>query len=372
MSLFTERPALRWAAPVGAAALVAAVALVAGRSASAVPSLPPRTPAQLLADVQQARPAGLSGTVVQTSKLGLPELPGVNGFGGGSSSSLSSTVTGTHTWRLWYAGPTRSRLALVGSLGESDVIRNGRDLWVWSSTDKSATHALVPDEVKHASAAPPALEPDNLPKTPQDAARLALAAVDPTTSVTTSGATSVAGRSAYDLLLRPKDADSLVSQVRISVDAQEHIPLRVQVYSTKAANPAFEVGFTAVSFAKPEASQFAFNPPPGTTVKQATLPTPGAGVATKAPQHSTSPRPTVVGRGWASVVVTKLPTQATSRSASSGQLARLLRTLPTVSGSWGRGHLLNGTLFSAVLTDDGRLAIGAVTPQRLYAALAAK
>ncbi len=196
--------------------------------------------------------------------------------------------------------------------------------------------------------------------------------MDPTTSVTTTGATYVAGRSAYDLMLRPKDAGSLVSQVRISVDAKEHIPLRVQVYSTKAANPAFEVGFTALSFARPEASQFAFNPPPGTTVKQATLPTPGAGTATKAPQQGTQPRPTVVGRGWASVVVTKLPTQATSKSASSGQLAGLLRTLPTVSGAWGRGHLLNGTLFSAVLTDDGRVAIGAVTPQRLYAALAAK
>lgn len=372
MSLFTERPALRWAAPVGAAALVAAVALVTDHSASAVPSLPPRTPAQLLVDVQQARLTGLSGTVVQTSNLGLPELPGMGGLGGGSSSSLSSAVTGTHTWRLWYAGPTRSRLALVGSLGESDVIRNGRDLWIWSSTDKSATHALVPEQGKHAPAAPPSLEPNDLPKTPQDAARLALAAVDPTTSVTTTGATVVAGRSAYDLLLRPKDAGSLIAQVRISVDAQEHIPLRVQVYSTKAANPAFEVGFTAVSFAKPEASQFAFDPPPGTTVHQATLPTPGAGAPTKAPQQGAPPRPTVVGRGWASVVVTKLPAQPASKTASSGQLAGLLRTLPKVSGSWGTGHLLNGTLFSAVLTDDGRVAVGAVTPQRLYAALAAK
>jgi len=42
-----------------------------------------------------------------------------------------------------------------------------------------------------------------------------------------------------------------------------------------------------------------------------------------------------------------------------------------VSGTWGTGHLLEGTVFSAVLTDDGRLAIGAVAPSALYDALSA-
>jgi hypothetical protein len=45
--------------------------------------------------------------------------------------------------------------------------------------------------------------------------------------------------------------------------------------------------------------------------------------------------------------------------------------LPEVHGSWGSGRLLEGTLFTAVLTNDGRLAIGAVGPQQVYAALAA-
>ena len=39
------------------------------------------------------------------------------------------------------------------------------------------------------------------------------------------------------------------------------------------------------------------------------------------------------------------------------------------SGAWGSGRLLAGTAFSAVLTDDGRLAIGAVVPEKLYEAL---
>ena len=57
---------------------------------------------------------------------------------------MTSLVSGSHTLRLWYAGPNRVRLALLGSLGESDLVRNGTDLWTWSSRDKSATHHKVP------------------------------------------------------------------------------------------------------------------------------------------------------------------------------------------------------------------------------------
>jgi outer membrane lipoprotein-sorting protein len=367
MSLFTHHPRARWAAPGAAVAVIAATALVADHTASADPSLPPRSAAQLLVDLQRAQVAGLSGTVVQTSNLGLPELPGAGGSGR-DSSSLSSLVTGTHTWRVWYAGPTKARLALVGSLGESDVIRNGSDLWVWSSRDKAATHATLPAGER------PKPKPTDLPKTPEEAAQLALAAIDPTTSVTTSGTGVVAGRPAYELVLRPKDSGSLVSQVRISIDATEHLPLRVQVYSTKVANPAFEVGFTQVDFGTPDADRFVFNPPPGTTVTEAgQLKHEGTGSRDKAGERRrTSAEPTVVGKGWSTVVVAKLPERATQSGTDSTSLERFLSSLRRVSGPWGSGRLLNGTLFSAVLTDDGRIAVGAVAPERLYAALAAK
>jgi hypothetical protein len=88
-----------------------------------------------------------------------------------------------------------------------------------------------------------------------------------------------------------------------------------------------------------------------------------------------------VGTGWDSVVVATLPADGLagltspargSDGVGSAQLRMLLRALPSVSGTWGSGHLFQGTLFSAVLTDDGRVALGAVTPETLYAALAAK
>ncbi len=49
--------------------------------------------------------------------------------------------------------------------------------------------------------------------------------------------------------------------------------------------------------------------------------------------------------------------------------SQALALLPRVDGAWGSGRLLDGTLVSAVVTDDGRYAIGAVDPAQLYAAL---
>ena len=66
------------------------------------------------------------------------------------------------------------------------------------------------------------------------------------------------------------------------------------------------------------------------------------------------------------MLVGQLP--ASSGAGPSG-LEGMLGKLPAVSGSWGSGHLLRSALVSAVLTDDGRVAIGAVPPQMLYAAL---
>jgi outer membrane lipoprotein-sorting protein len=364
MSLFTDHPRARWAAPVAAVAAVAAGTLATNLTASADPDLPPRTAAQLLVDVQRAQLAHLSGTVVQSADLGLPDLS-VLGGGAGGSTSLQSVVAGTHTWRVWYGGEQQQRLALVGSLGESDVVRNGRDVWLWSSDDRTAVHYRLPE---HDESDTPVPGPTDLPVTPEQAAERALAALDPTTKVTTSGAAVVAGRDAYELVLTPRDSSSLVASVRISVDAERHLPLRVRAYSTKRPNPAFEVGFTSIDFDRPEARQFTFNPPPGTTVTEGRAPAKPA--APTRPEGAGAP--TVVGRGWGAVAVGSLPPGALSSGSGDAQAQGLLRSLPRVSGAWGSGRLLAGTLFSAVLTDDGRYAVGAVTPERLYAALAAK
>ncbi|EWT01250.1 hypothetical protein N865_05570 [Intrasporangium oryzae NRRL B-24470] len=407
MTYFAQHPRARWIAPTAAVAVIGATSFLVTRTATADAGLPPRTAAQLLADVQKASLESLSGTVVQTADLGLPQIPGLSGSSGGpggASSSLTSLLAGSHTLRVWFAGPTQQRVAVIGNLGESDIIRNGTDLWLWSSHDKTAEHHVLGSGPKRDAAhadrpaglptgIPTGLAsgmPSQLPTTPDQAAQQALAVLGTTTTVSTSGTAVVAGRQAYELVLAPKGTTtSRIAQIRIAIDAEKHIPLRVQVYSTKISNPAFEVGFTAVDFSKPDARQFAFNPPPGTTVTQSGSLKPGGAATNRLPSQSGTPAtgtkpaaPKIVGTGWSTVAVTTLPAATDSAGATGAtgaagtslqkQLNGILRSIPTVSGSWGRGHLLDGTLFSVALTDDGRVAVGAVAPEQLFTALSAK
>src|SRR5215207_10894391 len=266
MTAPTRSRLLRWGVPVAATAAVAVVASGV-LTAEADPPLPPRTAGQLLVDLQGASVEGLSGTVVQDSELGLPGLPDMGRGGGGAG--LASLLTGSHTLRVWYAGQDKQRVALLGSLGETDGVRNGTDAWLWSSESNSATHYRVPAGKGGAGAT------HELPAgvTPQQAAETALRALDPTTTVSTDGTRQVAGRDAYELVLAPKDTRSLVGQVRLAVDAETSVPLRVQVFGRASADgPAFSVGFTKVSFEVPGDDQFQFSPPPGAKVTEGTVP----------------------------------------------------------------------------------------------------
>jgi outer membrane lipoprotein-sorting protein len=365
LGVLTRRPALRWAVPA-AVAVAALGGSTVGHvlTADAAPALPPRTAAQLLVDLQTANPAGLSGTVVQKSDLGLPDLDALGGQGSGSqgSSDPSALLTGTHTLRIWYGGKDKQRVALLGTLGESDVVRNGLDVWAWSSKDSTAVHTKLSADAARRPAKTPS--PSPLPSTPQQAADEALAAISPTTTVSTDGTAKVAGRSAYELVLAPKDATSRVGEVRLAIDADTKIPLRVRVLARGSASPAFEVGFTEITYKAPSAAQFRFTPPPGTKVTERAFPDPSSIGSSAIPVGS---RPTIVGKGWTSVAVfknVKLP--------ADGGVNAVLAKLPRVSGAWGSGRLLSSRLVCALLTDDGRLIVGAVDPAVLYRAAAAK
>lgn len=391
MGLTTSHPALRWAVPGAVVAIVIAAAGVTAVAADASPTLPPRSAAELLVDVQTAGVTAMSGTVVQTADLGLPDLPIT--MGGRGSADFTSLVSGTHTLRVWFDGDDQQRLALLGTMDESDIIRNGSDVWIWSSADNTATHYQLPARPEGAAELPESAPESALAMTPQQAADAALAAIDPTTSVTTDGTAEVAGRDAYELVLSPKtapgDPQSLIGQVRIAIDAEQHIPLRVRVYAASAPEPAFEVGFSEISFDVPGPEHFQFSPPPGATVTDSTL---GQDVPGEAELPSTEPddaesagsgpEPTVVGTGWSSVLVATLPMadptatvepapDTSGRGGSdAGELQSVLGSLPQVSGDWGSGRLLTSALFTVLITDDGRVLGGAVPPEALYEAAA--
>jgi outer membrane lipoprotein-sorting protein len=370
LSTLTNRPGLRWLVPAGAAVAVLGGGLAIGAiTAAADPSLPTRSAAELLTDLQTAKLDGLSGTVVARADLGLPAIPV-----GGNSAELGSLVSGTHTLRVWYSGPDQVRVALLGTLGETDVITNGTDVWVWSSKENKASHSTLP-----AKPAEPTPLPSESPfaMTPDALAKAALAMLGPSTEVTTDGSASVAGRDAYELKLAPRDPASLIGSIKLDIDAVEHVPLRVVIEARGGGSPAIDVGFTQVSFARPDPSEFTFNPPPGATVEEAqpgsheeSAPgsaTPSAPSAPAAPSADGNRNFAVVGSGWTSVIVTRLPKPA---EGADNPAAGLLAALPSVSGPWGSGKLVSSRLFSALITDDGRVLIGAVSPDRLTQAAA--
>ena len=377
MSVFRSRPALRWLVPAAAAVAVIGGGAAAGKIvASAAPSLPDRSAAQLLVDIQTAKVDGLSGTVVENADLGLPAIAGL--AKGSGQADISSLIAGSNTARVWYAGDEKVRLALLGTKGETDFIRNGSDAYLWNSSAKTATHAKIPAGALERH---PESMAGALPKTPQEAADAALAAIDPSTKVETTGAAKVAGRDAYELVLSPKDTASLIGQVRLAIDAEHHIPLRVDVYAKNNTTPAFRIAFQQISFTVPDAEQFAFNPPADTKVTESSAAPAAADrqklaekrkelAQEKSPLAGGSPK--VIGTGWTSVLELTAPKAKgdTAKGDAAKGLDGVTGMMQKVSGSWGNGYLFSGKLFSVLMTDDGRVLVGAVAPEKLYQAAA--
>jgi len=362
----------RWVVPAGVVAAVAAVGIASAITvAQAAPALPPRTPAQLLAAVAgRGNVPPLTGTVVETASLGIPQLPG-----SANPTSITSLLAGSHTIKVWYDGPRRVRLAVPDTMSETDFIRNGTTAWLWQSNSDSVTKILLPThQVGEREPAMP-----RTPLTPQQAAKQVLAAVGPSTRVTTEANVTVAGQAAYQLVLAPKSSSSLIGKITIALDAQHlTVPLRVQVFAKGASAPAFQVGYTSISFVTPAAGNFDFTPPAGAKVHTVGSDLP-SGVR-------------VIGKDWTSVAV--LPAAALSEVAGQGNaagvagqaaqsasggggqvsgsavLGAMLGAAHPVHGAWGSGRLLRTSLVSMLITSNGHLLIGAVTPSVLYAAAA--
>jgi outer membrane lipoprotein-sorting protein len=381
---------VRWAVP--AAIVAAASGPLAGpmlSGAAAAPRLPARSAGQLLAAMNgTGQPPPLSGTITETASLGLPALPGAGALGSAAPFSAATLLAGSHTVQVWYAGPEHYRLALPQSMSEDDLVRDGTSAWLWDSAANSVTHLSLP-------ATAPAPTPPSIPLTPQQAARQALAAAGPTTTVRVDPAVTVAGQAAYQLVLAPKSHSSLIGQVRIAIDSHYHVPLRVQVFARGAASPAAGVGFTAISFTRPPAADYAFTPPAGATVTQQH---PGAASLGRAGRQANGPASgiRVIGTGWLTVAALPesslaalaggaggpdlIPFRHSSSSEAPGSaapshpgaalagslLGAVLNSARPVSGSWGSGRLIRTSLLSILVTSTGRVLIGAVTPDVLY------
>jgi hypothetical protein len=263
----------------------------------------------------------------------------------------------------------------VGDLAESDLVRHGSDLWVWQSSANTVDHVTLP---AHGSATPSRTAPSAMPSlTPDTVAAKVLAAVDPTTTVTVDRTAYVAGRPVYELVLVPKQTGSLVASVRVAIDSETSMPLGIWVYAAGQDAPAFESSFTSITFGTPDSSVFAFTPPAGATVTQHAQPTAPAPRTTSgyggavAKQTTSTQEPTVIGHGWTTVVeasglpslVEGLPQgSGSSNGSSTAALNLLLKASTPVSGSYGSGRIIETSLLTVLLLDNGTVFAGAVTP----------
>jgi outer membrane lipoprotein-sorting protein len=354
---------LRWAPAAVAVVAVAAVAIAVPTVASASVRLPSRTPTQVLELVASSTVTAFSGTVEETSSLGLPSIPAgslPSGVTSGAAADLA-LLTGANSLRVYVDGPTRARIQDLESLAERDVIRDGSDVWVYNSEANQVTHATLSSRQHFVrpgatpqSVAPNANTADPQDLTPASLARKLIAQLSPTSTLSVDSNVRVAGRPAYDLVLKPKSTDTLVGAVSIAVDAQTGLGLRVQIDARGQKTPAVSIGFTSLDLTAPAASLFAFTPPSGATVTELPQQAPTSGASG---DSGTKPAESVTGHGWDSVVsfaaagsLSKL-----SQSAEFGELTT------AVSG----GRVLRTSLFTILFTADGRIVAGSVSLARL-------
>lgn len=406
----TLSPRARWAVPVVAAVAVGLAFVAPPLFASADDAgLPTISPEDLAARVASAEPSPLSGTVVYTARLGLPELP----FGDVGGANPVALLSGSSTMRVWSDGEQRSRVALLGPTSEYSVVQDGPQAWTYSSTDDAVVHYTLDaaDAARYGELAAQAEAgelpvQDDLP-TPAEAGREAVGLAEQSSTVTLDAQTEVAGHAAYQLVVTPTSDTTLVGRIVVAVDAKTSTPLRVQVWSkADTETPALEIGFTDVSFATPADSVLAFSAPAGASTRDVVVPLPDEpAAASEAADKELPEGVTVTGTGWDTVVQASgldvaallagqpgaagalpgvdktfgsqgaeqlyqefVPEEGSGSPMGSLDTSALYDTLTTAVPE---GRLLQSALLSVLVTDDGRVLVGAV-PGATLQALAAQ
>lgn len=322
------------AAGVAVAGAVGLGLLAIPAGAGAAPELPPVSAEELVSSVLTAEAGAFGGTVELDNALGLPALPG-----------MPQAANGTSTARVWSDGDGRGRVQLPTDTGERTLVADGETFWAWNSADRTV-HTSPVDRPR-----------EQAPVTdPTAAATEALATLRTSSEVRVDGTAEVAGRPAYELVLTPAASErTLLREVRLAVDAEKRVPLQLTVLANGSTEPAFQLGFTDLTFGPQDATLFGFTPPPGAEV----TPAPAGG---DHPDLPAGVQPTIVGDGWDTVIV-----------ADGGDMAEAPADLGAfgtpVSGPWGSGTLIRTAVASAIITDDGRIAAGAVPEQVLTDAL---
>ncbi|MFI6728286.1 outer membrane lipoprotein carrier protein LolA [Streptomyces atratus] len=392
-----RRKAARYIVPVAVAGVAAAtIGLVPALASTGDPDLPKITAQQLIEKIAASDTQQLSGTVKISTDLGIPSLgglagsfaPGDTGSAEGDSTAdpqtkMTELASGTHTLRVAADGPEKQRVSILEDAAEYSLIHNGDQVWAYDSKTNQAYHATEDRSGKKSGHSTPV--PEDVPTTPKALAEQVLKAAGPTTSVTVDGTAQVAGRDAYKLLIKPRQSGSTIGSVTVAVDAKNGVPLKFTLLPSSGGKAAVDAGFTKVDFAKPAASSFTFTPPKGAEVTEADdakaqQETDGAGGLGMFPgaeglgagdQGSKDTK--VIGEGWNAIAEIRTPGGTGLPTKESGDVPaeaqQFLDSLgDKVSGKFGSGTVFKTRLVNALMTDDGKVYVGAVTPDALVKA----
>ncbi|MFF9146898.1 outer membrane lipoprotein carrier protein LolA [Streptomyces sp. NPDC014861] len=388
-----QRKTSRYVVPVAVAGIAAAtIGLVPALAASGDPDLPEITAQQLIEKIAASDTQTLSGTLKVSTDLGLPAFDGLlGGLAGGAAqgggegegsadpaAQLTKLVSGTHTLKIAADGPERQKLTLLDGKEQYSLVHNGDEVWAYDSRSNEVFHEKGVDADPGEDGPAPGKE---LPASPKDLADEVLKAAGDTTSITVGGTANVAGRDAYRLVIEPKQQGSTVDAITIAVDAATGTPLKFTLDSTSGGKPVLDAGFTKVDFGRPAASEFDFTVPKGAKVTEGDdveashkdvekdlekefggLGDLGLGGAGGFGEGDVN----VIGEGWTSIARLDSGAPAPKTDEAPKEVQGFLDSLgEKVSGKFGSGTVFKTKIVNALMTDDGKVYVGAVTPEAL-------
>ena len=341
------------AAAAGVVTGVAGLGLLAmPAGAGQPPSLPDVSAESLVEQVLTSKPGAFGGTVEVDNKLGLPAI-----------SEIPQLADGKHSARIWTDGTGKFRAALPNGQSEQTIVNDGTTTWSWNSADNEVTKS------EHEADQPRPSQDKSESVNPAEAAKQVVGLTKEFSEISVDGTARVANRAAYELVLTPKASEkTLVREVRIAVDAELKMPLRVAVLTNGAAEPAGTVGFSSINVGPQDPKLFEFTPP--ANAKVTTPEAKEAEAREKLPEAGLEAAlqgkdPQLFGTGWDTVIGARIPAEAMTQVPAEAQ-GLVDRFTKKVSGSWGSGKLFTTKVATVLIADDGRVVAGAVPEQVLF------
>lgn len=377
----------RWVPSIAVPAVIAAGVIAVPLQANAI-DLPDLTPQEVMVLMQQANVTEFSGTIVKQSELGLPALEFSSMVSEDSIEQMEEKmpeefadfvpaviesnvltqavelISGSHTVRVFVSGPDKLRAQILDPMSERDLIVNGSEFWVYDAQMATALNGTIevePDPAKQAEAEQKVLEyAESIAldlSSPEAIADYLVSMVDETSQIEVGKDHSVAGRSAYQLIVSPDSANSLIDNAAISVDYETGMPLRVELFSKTQDVAAMSVGFSSISFGAVDQALFDFTPPAGTTVETFDADQLMGYEKPDFPEsdYEAPAEPEVIGTDWDSVIhLDKLPESIPQDLMANELFADMLTVVPG-------GKVFSTPLMNVLLTDSGEVFAGAVT-----------